>query len=201
MPSREPRAWRVLGGVVASVCFALVPRDGAAHPHVFVDYAVVLTVAADGSLGAQVTWTYDEMFSSLILENVGPKRGPALSPADVAAIERKQFEPLKAYQYFLDIRVDGQPLRVTSVRDFRASVEGERVTYIFTVPIPVRNPREGSIQIRVDDPTYFVAFDARAQRPIAWSAPPTYAVACRLRGSGGSYEAPAIDCTYRRKGP
>ena len=191
--------WPVALGLLLLTVVA-APRSAAAHPHVFVDYGMVVAFAADGSVHAQFTWTYDEMFSSMIIESLGPRTGRGLTATDTRAIERTQFQPLKAGQYFLDIRVDGRPVRVTAVRDFRASLDGDRVSFVFTVPIPLQNAREGTLEIRVDDPTYFVAFEPRADAPARWSAPSSYAVRCTLLPSGGSFEAAAVQCTYKRTG-
>ena len=192
-------AWPVALGLLLLAVVA-APRAAATHPHVFVDYGTVVAFDAEGRVHAQFTWTYDEMFSSMIIENLGPRTGRELTAADIRAIERTQFQPLKAGQYFLDIRVDGRPVRVTAVRDFRASLDGDRVSFVFTVSIPVQNAREGALEIRVDDPTYFVAFEPRADAPARSSAPSSYAVSCKLLPSGGSFEAPAVRCTYKRTG-
>jgi nickel/cobalt transporter (NicO) family protein len=175
-------------------------RPASAHPHVFVDYAVVLAFEPDGRSGAEFTWTYDELSSSLIVESLGSRSGRALTQADVRTIERTHFQPLKAEQYFLDIRVDGTRVPV-SVKDFRATLEGDQVRFVFTVPITAPTRREGALEIRVDDPTYYVAFEPRAGGPVRWSAPPGITVGCTLVRSSGSFESDAIRCTYRRTGP
>ncbi len=174
----------------------LGPQSAAAHPHVFVDYAVVVTFGVDGSAQARFIWTYDEMSSSMIVESLGLKSRRTLTSMDVSAIERTHFQPLKADQYFLDIRVDGRPIRVTAVRDFRASLDDNRVSLAFTVPLPVGNAGEGTLEIRVDDPTYFVAFEPA---PARWSAPASYAVTCKMLPSEGSFESAVVQCTYKRK--
>lgn len=170
-----------------------------AHPHVFVDYALVLVLGNDGAAVAQMTWRFDEFSSDMLLADLGVKRGSA--GVDVTALALKQFPDLRGERFFLDVRVDGAPVPVGAVRDFRARVERDRVRYAFAVPIALRNPREGVIEIRVDDPSYFVAFEASPDGPVMFRAPPVFAVACRVVPGEGSYEAPLIRCTYRRRAP
>jgi ABC-type uncharacterized transport system substrate-binding protein len=116
-------------------------------------------------------------------------------------IGARHFQPLRDQQYFLDLRVDGRALRVESVRDFRASVDEDRVTYTFRVPVIGANPREGALEIRVSDPTFYVDFEPEDGSPVRWSAPPTYAVRCQVTRSSGFFESPAIQCSYRRRSP
>jgi ABC-type uncharacterized transport system substrate-binding protein len=42
----------------------LTPGSGAAHPHVFVDYAVTVLLAGDAVEGVRLTWTFDDLCSS-----------------------------------------------------------------------------------------------------------------------------------------
>ena len=191
---------RAVTGLVLLLGLAGGARAALAHPHVFVDYAVVLAFGPDGRAGAEFTWTYDELYSSLIVESLGARTGRGLTEADIRTIERTQFRPLKARQYFLDIRVDGAPVPM-SVTAFRATLDGDRVRFVFTVPIAAPNRREGALEIRVDDPTYYVAFEPLADAPVRWSTPPGLTVGCTVARSGGSFESDAIRCTYRRTSP
>ncbi len=172
-----------------------------AHPHVFVDYAVVLLFGADGITGLQFTWIYDDLFSGAILESVSADPGHPLSASQSRAIEARHFQPLRKQQYFLDIRLDGTTLRVDAVRDFHATVDQDRVAYTFVVPVTPKDPRAGALEVRVSDPAYYVAFDPRSDSPVRSSGPPTYAVSCLVVPSSGSFESAAIRCTYRRRGP
>jgi len=180
----------LVGGMIVDV------PPAKAHPHVFVDYGVVLLFGADGLTGVQVSWTFDEMFSSMLVDSTKGNPGGALSPAEIKAIEQRHFQPL-----FLGIRVDGKLLRIDSVRDFRVNLAADRVTYTFVVPISSRNAGDGTLEIRVDDPAYYIAFDPRAESPVRWNAPPAYAVNCRVIPSSGRFESASIQCVYRRKSP
>jgi ABC-type uncharacterized transport system substrate-binding protein len=190
---RRLAAWLLAGLVPAT--------PAAAHPHVFVDYGVVLMFNAEGISGIEVSWAFDEMTSSLLLAGTGAGGGHALSAAEARAIEQRHFQPLRSSRYFMDVRVDGRPARVDAARDFRVAVARDRVTYTFTLPVSGGSGREGTLELRIDDPAYYVAFDPRPDTPLRWSAPPGLAVQCRVVPSSGSYEAAAIRCKYRRRTP
>jgi ABC-type uncharacterized transport system substrate-binding protein len=50
----------------------LLPLPAAAHPHVFIGTGLTLVLDADNRLAAiRVTWSYDELYSLLVLEERG----------------------------------------------------------------------------------------------------------------------------------
>lgn len=61
-----------------------------AHPHVFVDVALQFTADASGRLtGVEVTWSYDDFFSLLILTDMGldPDGDGVLTKAELAKLK------------------------------------------------------------------------------------------------------------------
>ncbi|MEM1430479.1 MAG: DUF1007 family protein [Pseudomonadota bacterium] len=61
--------------VLWGLCFAvagLAPAPSAAHPHIFIDTGIELIHGPDGRVEAvRISWTYDELFSLLLLEDLG----------------------------------------------------------------------------------------------------------------------------------
>lgn len=57
------RDWIVVAGI-------MLATPALAHPHLFIDTGVEVLFGTDGSAtGLRITWTYDEMYSLLILED------------------------------------------------------------------------------------------------------------------------------------
>ena len=100
-----------------------------------------------------------------------------LSADELRAMERDQRAQLKAVHYFLELRVNGQPVPVGEVRDFQVRPGGEQFGFRFFVPVPP-SVAEGTIEIVIQDPTILIAFAPRAQSPVRAEAPSQYAVEC-----------------------
>jgi ABC-type uncharacterized transport system substrate-binding protein len=78
----------------------LAPGPAAAHPHVFVDYAVTVLLAGEAVEGIRLTWTFDDLFSGFILQEFDTDRNQTLSPAEIRRIEEKQLTEFQRAGYY-----------------------------------------------------------------------------------------------------
>src|SRR5882724_10872788 len=137
-----------------------------AHPHVFIDDAVTLIFGDRDIAGLRFSWTFDEMYSSMIRTDY--VRGKAVTPAEVKTIEKENFLNLANYGFFLDLAINGDAVRVKEVKDFDARVQGSKIVFEFTVPLPTAERAESNvIEARAFDPEYYVEFTMRRADPIA----------------------------------
>jgi ABC-type uncharacterized transport system substrate-binding protein len=175
----------------------LAPPPVRAHPHVFVDYRVMLLFEPAGLAGVRFVWTFDEMVSSALHQRFDTNRDGRFSAAESQAIGA-QFRALKREGFYLTIRLDGRPVAVEDVSGFEAySVDG-RVTYAFTVKLAGR--REGRLDIRVDDPTYFTAFEPIRPALAESRGAPGFRIDCRVLGEAGAFDPLTVTCTHRPAG-
>jgi ABC-type uncharacterized transport system substrate-binding protein len=195
--SLHRRGRRAAGLILGAIVLA-APAVAGAHPHVFVDVRLWLRFGAEGLTGLRVFWTFDEMASSALHATFDTNRDGRFSADEARAIER-QFRTLKRDNYYLDVRLDGRPVRIDEVAAFEASSTDGRVTYAFSVPLPPR--RAGVVEIRVDDPVYFTAFEPVSGSVAETRAADGYVVQCRVTNDTRAGDPAAINCAYRGKGP
>jgi len=101
---------------------ALVVASGArAHPHVFIDDAMTVIFGDRDIAGLRMSWTFDEMYSSMIRTDY--VRGKTMTPAEVKKIEKENFLNLENYGFFLDLTINGAPVKVKAVTDFDAKFQ------------------------------------------------------------------------------
>jgi ABC-type uncharacterized transport system substrate-binding protein len=167
-----------------------------AHPHVFVEHSMVVVAGPKGIEAIQLLWTFDALFSAMVVQTFDADRDGTFSAAEVQAIEQKHFANIRRYNYFVDIKRDGRSLPI-SVRDFRARIPKDQVVYAFTVPVSP-NGGEGRLEITVDDPTYYTAFTA-ARPAVKVQAHRDYRVDCALEARGDLVPE-AVVCTSRKAG-
>ena len=74
------------------VVFLAAALPAFAHPHVFVNNK--MTVVFDGGMlqGISFTWTFDEMFSNMILADYDPKHTGQFNAAQVKAVKAGAVE-------------------------------------------------------------------------------------------------------------
>jgi ABC-type uncharacterized transport system substrate-binding protein len=74
---------------VLTVAAVMLAAPALAHPHLFIDTGVEVLFDADGTAGGvRITWTYDPMYSLLILEDRGldPDYDGVLTPEELQAL-------------------------------------------------------------------------------------------------------------------
>jgi len=136
--------------------FFILPCSAAAHPHLFVENSVKVRFDAAGMTGIAVEWTFDEMFSSTMIETYDSNKDGNFSSAETEALRRKAFSNLKGYHYFTFIMIADKPFNVQYIRDFEARIKDHKIIYAFFVPCHVKaTVRERKVTIAIYDETYY----------------------------------------------
>jgi ABC-type uncharacterized transport system substrate-binding protein len=185
---------------LALLAVALWSRAAEGHPHVFVEHAVTVRIGQEGLEAVEVDWLFDPLFSGFLLQSYDRNRDGELSPDELRAMEKDQVAQLKAVRYFLELRVNGQPVLVREVRDFQVR-PGEQFGFHFLVPVPP-SVAEGTIEIVAQDPTFYISFSPRTQSPVRAEAPSQYAIQCGLTKASSRQFGLGVDvlrCEYRRR--
>ena len=91
-----------------------------AHPHVFVDTRMAVTVADGKAVRIDVTWTWDDFFSLLIFEDMG------LDPDGDAILTEAELDVLRGFDFEVwpegfegDLDGSGQQLRCLLLLPYR----------------------------------------------------------------------------------
>ena len=128
-----------------------------AHPHVFIDCKAAVIFEGDKVTGFHLEWTFDEMFSQMIIADYDRAGKGSFSPTESEELRKGAFDNLRNYHYFLAVYVDGAPERTLSIRDFRPSIRKGRLVYDFTIPLAISVPPAGrELRITVYDDSYYL---------------------------------------------
>lgn len=158
--------------LVALVIF-LFPKSGMAHPHVFVENKLIIVFDDQGMAGIRVEWVFDEMFSSLIMEDFLGGLPKTLKKQDMTLIKEKVFDNLKEYGYFTFVKINGKPFEVKFIQNFEADVLQERLVYRFFIPCHVKTLAQWkSVTVSQYDPTYYTAVYFAEKTPVQIKARP-----------------------------
>lgn len=142
----------------------LLPSAAAAHPHVFVDVSLTLRYDAGGRLSSiDEIWAYDELYSLLILSEVGNPGQGGFDADQMRALDRldSNWDPRNGGRLTLDSSAG--PVAVAAPRHLSTALEGNRMVtrrrHALAVPVAGDLP----VSLRVYDPTYYVAFSMPSQ--------------------------------------
>lgn len=145
-------------------------RQAAAHPHVWIEAAVRLVMHDHSIAAMQVSWTFDDFYSSLILEDYDQDGDGTLSAAELAVIsQNQQQEDLASFSYFTHVRFGDRRHKVTSVEDFRAGFADGLLTFTFTVPMPTKvDPAVTPFAFSLHDPEYYIDIGIDRRAPVSF---------------------------------
>lgn len=138
-----------------------------AHPHVWADVKAEVTVAAGFVEGIWTQWTFDEVFSQLILSDHDADGDGALNPRESASVQKGYFDNLKLYAYFTHLGLGSRKLDVPPPQKFEAAVQGGRITYRFFLPLGLRLDAKTSLAIAFYDDSFFTDMVFEKKNPVA----------------------------------
>jgi len=120
-----------------------------AHPHVWVDSVLKLQ---NGRIQAE--WTFDEMFSNVILSDFDIDRDKKLVGMEVKNVKEGMFDNLKNFSYFMRVYCGNTLLDIEGAEDFSVEVKNSRVIYRFYVKLNNGNCKKEMELYNYDDTLY-----------------------------------------------
>jgi ABC-type uncharacterized transport system substrate-binding protein len=182
-PYRLPKhlPFWVLLGVLSGMGLFPCPRV-AAHPHIFIVQRLNLTFDDKGLAGIGVNWLFDDMFTSMILEDHDRNADGRLEPSEIETIKAQAFDYIAEFNYFVFITIGNRPFTVKFIKDFNASLSDGKLIYEFFIPCHVTavdTPKK--IKISTYDPTYYSAIFFAANGPVALTEADAYEIKAATR--------------------
>ena len=140
----------------------LTAAPAGAHPHVFADVGLALTLdARDRVVSVDVTWRYDDFFSLLILEDMGldPDGDGVLTAAELDQLARFDLDNwYEGFEGDLYLYSGGQKLDLGAPDFVDVRMVGGQIESVHRRSVDPA-PADGLV-IRPYDPTYYIAFTA-----------------------------------------
>lgn len=142
----------------------------AAHPHVWADVKAEVKVAAGYIDGIWTQWTFDEVFSQLILSDHDADGDGVLNARESTSVQKGYFDNLKTYAYFTHLGLGSRKLEVPTPQKFQAAVHGGRVTYRFFLPLGLRLDAKTPLAVAFYDDSFFTDMVFAKKNPVALTA-------------------------------
>jgi ABC-type uncharacterized transport system substrate-binding protein len=139
----------------------LAPLPAAAHPHVFIGTGLTLVLDEANRLAAiRVTWSYDELYSLLVLEERGldPDYDGALTPEELAALNGFDMAWIEGFPGDTYAYAAGSALALGPPTDYVTTIEDGRIVTTHTRTL-ASAPGGGPVSIKAYDPTFYTAYE------------------------------------------
>jgi ABC-type uncharacterized transport system substrate-binding protein len=174
--------------------------SAAPHPHLTVEYTVELLVGPRGPDGVRLTSTVDLANSSPLIDVFDADRNGVLSPAEVRRVEEYIRQEQGPARFFTAVTLDGELIPTPTPQSFGASIDRGQLRYHFVLPLPTKGAPRGTVEVVVDDPVYYVAFNLAQSEPIKVRGSPSFGAECRVTRERVEYLRDVVKCTYARRG-
>ncbi len=145
--------------IIMSITFlSLFCKTVQSHPHVFIVQYIKISFDDKGLEGFNIQWYFDDMYTSMIVNDYDKNQNKILEKNEVAVIKKEAFSYLSNYNYFIFIKIDNKPFAVKFIKNFSAKLQKGKLIYEFFVPCHVSAIKSAKhIVVATYDPTYYSA--------------------------------------------
>lgn len=137
-----------------------------AHPHVFINHTIKIVVDQNGLAGFQLIWVFDEMFSSMLIQDFDKNKNGKIDTDENSIVKKKGFDNLREYHYFVFVKINSRPFYPKYVHSFQSSIVGKRLVYSFFVPVTVKASGKQKIELAIKDPSNYADLTLKKNNPV-----------------------------------
>jgi ABC-type uncharacterized transport system substrate-binding protein len=155
-------------GVVALTCAAF-GSPALAHPHAWIETRSDVVFNDEGRIVAiNIEWDFDQGYSEMAIEGLDTNGDGYYSAGELRPLARENIIALKDYDYFVKARSGGDPVTYAEVTQYGMIYSSGTLKMHFTVPLaaPI-DPFAAEFVYRIYDPSFFIAIDFAANKPLA----------------------------------
>jgi ABC-type uncharacterized transport system substrate-binding protein len=183
---------RLPGLLLLAGIFVLGASTAQAHPHVWITASSELIYAPDGSIsGVRHAWTFDDMYSSYVLQGIETKTKGVYSREELAPLAQTNVEALHEFGFFTFAKADGKKAKFQEPVDYFFDYKDSLLTLHFTLPLatPVKSKE---LVVEVYDPEFFIDFKFADKDPITLVGAPAGCAMKFQRPNDGTADAQNI---------
>ncbi len=140
--------------IFSLLAISLLGYTAFAHPHVGIEVGMQLVYDGKVCTGFWQEWAFDPVFSAMLKSDFDTDRNGRLDEREQKAVHDGAFTNLRKYGYFTLLRRGQKRSSPEAIRDFGATIVGDRVVYRFFVPLSATEG-SGDFSLAVFDTTFY----------------------------------------------
>ncbi|MFD1200223.1 DUF1007 family protein [Brucella gallinifaecis] len=149
-------------GLAVTLIAVFTPVATIAHPHVFADARLELTIAPDGTVqNLAHIWRFDDVFSSTVLMEFDKNGDLQLDKNELIDLGHVINDSIAEFKYFQTVLADGKDVKMARPKDLAADFIDNQLLIIFTSKPekPLKLEPGHKVSFGVYDPTFYTAID------------------------------------------
>ncbi len=154
------RKGRALTAVIAAGTVTLFSQAGAsAHPHVFAEARLDVTVENDNVATLHHVWRFDDLFSSTVLVEFDKNGDMKLDEDELKEVAETVYASLADFGYFQLVTQDGKDVAMQAPDKLIADFVDNQLIILFESKPKSALPLKGTVDFGVYDPTFYTAIE------------------------------------------
>ena len=176
MLSLSIRWLRSLTALLLSLCAV---QHAHAHPHVWIEGHLTLLFNSQGQVTAlRHAWKFDELFSAFSLQGITREKNGVVPAAELKTLTDQWMLNLAdpASHFFTTVSHGGQPIALQKPVHTQSNLDTQTNQLTLSFELPFNEPlalSKLSLEVDVNDPGYFVAFDYKGSQVLTLSEAPS----------------------------
>ncbi len=131
-----------------------------AHPHVFADARLDVSVNAGGIVQKlSHVWRFDDLFSSTVLMEFDKNGDLLLDDAELAELSKTINESIAEYNYFQTVLQDGKDVPMNPPQNLIADFQDSQLLILFETTPKAPLKLVHTVSFGIYDPTFYTAID------------------------------------------
>ncbi len=164
--------------LVSFVFFTTVQTVNA-HPHVWIDGHLTFLFNSQGQVTAlRHAWKFDELFSAFSLQGITREKNGVVPAAELKTLTDQWMLNLAdpASHFFTTVSHGGQAIALQKPVHTQSNLDTQTNQLTLSFELPFNEPlalSKVSLEVDVNDPGYFVAFDYKGSQVLTLSEAPS----------------------------
>lgn len=156
--------------LIGFLALLALPRPATSHPHVWIDAHAGLKFAGGAIRAIEVTWRFDDFFSSMMIEDFDAEGDGKIEGDSLARLREQVMLPMEEFAFFTHATANGEKLPVAEIDNFSARIEKGLVIFSFTALLPrAVDPRKEVFALGLYDESYYVDVTIDKWDPVRFS--------------------------------
>jgi ABC-type uncharacterized transport system substrate-binding protein len=150
-----------------------------AHPHVWIDGHLTLLFNGQGHVTAlRHTWKFDELFTAFSLQGITREKNGVIPGAELKTLTEQWMQNLAdpASHFFTVVSYGGKAIALQKPVQAQSNLDAPTNQLTLSFDLPFSEPlvlTKLSLEVDVNDPGYFVAFDYKGSQVLTLSEAPS----------------------------
>lgn len=164
---------------LVSFVFLTIMQTVNAHPHVWIEGHLTLLFNPQGQVTAlRHNWKFDELFSAYSVQGITREKNGVIPAAELQTLTDQWMQNLAdpASHFFTAVSYGGKAIALQKPVQAQSNLDTTTNQLTLSFELPLNEPLElskQSLEVDVNDPGYFVAFDYKGSHVLTLSEAPS----------------------------